>query len=147
MYWPDCWWVADFGTYVIKSEEEKKKMTTNALVSHERTITKFNPIIECALRDAENCKMAGEYQLALELFNMVISEDPSNARALHSKADVHDMMGDYSEAIRCYDNALECDPNNAEVWYNRGMTLRKMDRHEEGLGNIRKGISLAMGDV
>ena len=39
------------------------------------------------------------------------------------------------------------DPHNAEVWYNKGMTLRKTGRHEEGLEHIRKGISLAMGDL
>jgi len=27
------------------------------------------------------------------------------------------------------------------------MTLRKTGRHEEGLEHIRKGISLAMGDI
>lgn len=122
-------------------------MGTDAIVLQDRTISKLNPNIECALRDAQNCKMAGDYQLALNLYNKVIEDDPTNARALHSKANVLDLMGNHSEAIRCYDDALECDPHNAEVWYNKGMTLRKTGQHEEGLNSIRKGISLAMGDI
>ncbi len=122
-------------------------MGTDVLVSQERTITKMDPHIECALRDAHNCKMAGDYQLALNLYNRIIAEDPANARALHSKANVLDLMGNYSEALECYDAALSCDPHNAEAWYNRGITLRKTGRHEEGLASIKKGISLAMGDI
>jgi tetratricopeptide (TPR) repeat protein len=136
-----------FGTVVMEPGEEGLKMTTDAIVSQERTFTKLNPNIECALRDAQNCKMAGDYQLALNLYDKVIKEDPANVRALHSKANVLDLMGNYSEAIRCYESALECDPHNAEAWYNKGMTLRKTGRHEEGLEHIRKGISLAMGDI
>lgn len=122
-------------------------MTTEIMSASERNISKLDPNIECALRDAHNCKMAGDYQLALNLFNQVIESDPSNARALHHKANVLDLMGNHSEAIKCYDSALECDPFNAELWYNKGMTLRKLGQHEEGIEHIRKGISLAMGDI
>ena len=38
-------------------------MTTKAIVSNERTITKLDPNIVCSLRDADNCKMAGDYKL------------------------------------------------------------------------------------
>jgi tetratricopeptide (TPR) repeat protein len=122
-------------------------MTTKAIVSNERTITKLDPNIVCSLRDADNCKMAGDYQLALNQYNKIIDVDPANAIALQSKADVLDLMGNFTEAIRCYETALECDPYNAEAWYNRGMTLRKTGRHEEGFESIRKGISLAMGEI
>lgn len=121
-------------------------MVTESIVS-EHKFTKLNPDVECALRDAQNCKMAGDYQLALNRYNEIISNDPSNIRALHHKANVLDLMGNYSEAIDCYDSALECDPHDAEVWYNKGMTLRKVGKHEEGLAHIKKGISLAMGDL
>lgn len=122
-------------------------MVTDVVSTSGRTITKLDPSIECSLRDAHNCKMAGDYQLALNLYNQVIENDPANARALHQKANVLDLMGNYSDAIRCYDSALDCDPQNAETWYNKGMTLRKTGQHEEGLDHIRKGISLAMGDI
>jgi tetratricopeptide (TPR) repeat protein len=122
-------------------------MTTKAIISHDRTITKLDPNIVCSLRDADNCKMAGDYQLALNQYNKIIDVDPANAIALQSKADVLDLMGNFTEAIRCYETALECDPYNAEAWYNRGMTLWKTGRHEEGFESIRKGISLAMGEI
>ncbi|NLV27591.1 MAG: tetratricopeptide repeat protein [Methanomicrobiales archaeon] len=121
-------------------------MVTESL-NIDRKIAKVDPSVECALRDAQNCKMAGDYQLALNLYDQIINNDPANSRALHHKANVLDLMGNYSEAIKCYDSALECDPYDAEVWYNKGMTLRKVGKHEEGLDDIKKGISLAMGDL
>ena len=121
-------------------------MVTEA-ITNEHRFTKINPNVECALRDAHNCTMAGDYQLALILYNDIIGNDPSNGRALHHKTNVLDLIGNYSEALRCYDSALECDPFDAEIWYNKGMTLRKIGQHEEGLEHIKKGISLAMGEL
>ena len=122
-------------------------MINEAQSSQNVKITKLNPAIECSLRDAQNCKMAGDYTVALNLYNQILESDPSNASAMHHKANVLDLMGNYSDAIKCYTAAIECDPYNAEVWYNKGMTLRKVGNHEEGLEHIRKGISLAMGDI
>jgi len=124
-----------------------KNMETDVLVSQERTITKIDPNIECTLRDAHKCKMAGDYHQALNLYDRIIADDPANVRALHSKANVLDRMGNYAEALAWYDAALLCDPHNAEAWYNRGITLRKTGRHEEGLASIKQGIDLAMGDI
>lgn len=122
-------------------------MTTEVISTPERTLVRFDQEIENAIRDAHNCKMAGDYILALSMFDDIIKKDPGNSRALHHKANVLDLMGNYSEALKCYNSALECDPYNAEVWYNKGMTLRKTGSHEEGLEHIRKGISLAMGQI
>jgi len=122
-------------------------MVTKVIQPGERTIMKLDPSVECALRDGQNCMMAGNYQVALKIFDQVIANNPENAQAFHDKADVLDLMGNYSEAVKCYDSALECDPYDAEVWYNKGMTLRKTGHHEEGLEDIRKGISLAMGEI
>ncbi|MDD1727909.1 MAG: tetratricopeptide repeat protein [Methanospirillum sp.] len=122
-------------------------MTTEVISTPERTFVKIDPEIENALRDAHNYKMAGDYNLALNMFNEIIEKDPANARALHHKANVLDLMGKYTDALSCYNSALECDPYNAEIWYNKGMTLRKTGSHEEGLEHIRKGISMAMGQI
>lgn len=114
--------------------------------SYDRIVTILDPNIECTLHNAHNCKMVGEYKIALKLFESVIEKDPENVRALHYKANVLDLMGNHSEAIRFYDTVLKYDPYHAEAWYNKGMTLKKMGSHEEGQDHIKKGISLALGE-
>ena len=109
--------------------------------------TKINPNIECTLRDASNCMMAGDYTASIRLYDKVIDAEPHNASAFLNKGNVLDILGNYSDALKCYNSAIECDPYNAEAWYNRGMTLKKTGAVEEGLKDIRKGISLAMGEI
>jgi tetratricopeptide (TPR) repeat protein len=108
---------------------------------------KLNPLIECTLRDATNCQMAGDYQLARALFDQILEAEPDNVNALIGKGNVYDLQGNYSGALECYNSAIECDPYNAEAWYARGVTLKKTGAVEEGLNNIQKGISLSIGDI
>ena len=73
-------------------------MVTEVQPTSDRIMSRLDPNIECALRDAQNCKMAGDYQLALNLYNKIIENDPSNARALLHKANVLDQW----VIVRCY---------------------------------------------
>jgi tetratricopeptide (TPR) repeat protein len=107
----------------------------------------MNPQIECALRDGINCKMAGDYNQALSLFNLVLMAEPNNVRALISKGNLFDLQGNFSEAIRQYDQAIGIDNGNAEAWYNKGVTLKKSGNIEDGTRHIQKGISLSMGEI
>ncbi len=107
----------------------------------------LDPIVECSLRDANDCMMHGDYDTALKLYDQVIEKQPYNSRALMNKGNVLDLMGNHSEAIRCFDNALACDPYNAEAWYNKGVTLKKIGSLEEGTLHIKKGLSLSTGEI
>jgi Flp pilus assembly protein TadD len=115
--------------------------------SSNRIITIMDPDTEWTIRNANNCKMTGEYQTALALYNEIIQKEPKNIRALHHKANLLAMMGNHSEAVACYDSVLTFDPYNAEAWYNKGMTLKRMGDTEEGQILIQKGISLAIGNI
>ncbi len=107
----------------------------------------LNPSVMCCLRQASDYMMAGDYAESLMLYDKVIELEPHNSHAFLNKGNVLDILGNYADAIKCYDSAIECDPYNAEAWYNRGMTLKKIGAVEEGLCDIRKGISLSMGEI
>jgi tetratricopeptide (TPR) repeat protein len=109
--------------------------------------TKLNPLIECALRDGIHCKMAGDYNSALTLFNQVLESEPSNVRALISKGNIYDLQGNYPNALNCYNLAIESDSGNAEAWFNKGVTLNKSGDIEEGMKHIQRGVSLAIGEI
>jgi tetratricopeptide (TPR) repeat protein len=49
---------------------------------------------------------------------------------------------DYEKTIEAYDRALQINPDNADVWFNKGMTLKKMGKSSEGERCIEKAIIL-----
>ena len=113
--------------------------------TEDRIIQALDPHVEIVLRQANEMKHRQEYEKAIVIYDQVLELDPRNARSLHSKGNVFDILGRYEEAIVCYESALECDPLNAETWYNKGVTLTKMGSSLEGNECIQRGISIATG--
>ena len=48
----------------------------------------------------------------------------------------------YDDALSYYDKAVIEDPKNAEGWIKRGAALDKLQRYQEAIDSIAKGISL-----
>jgi len=48
----------------------------------------------------------------------------------------------YSKAVELYEKAIELKPDDADAWTNKGVTLRKLNRHEEALKAHEKAIEL-----
>ncbi len=119
-------------------------MSTEGTSVYERMYATIDPLIELVFCAADECQIRGEYEIAIRLYKEIIEKEPNNGRAFQKVADCLDHMGNHADALVWYDKALESDPYNAEVWYNKGMTLRKIGSQEEGLMCIQKGISLAM---
>jgi tetratricopeptide (TPR) repeat protein len=110
-----------------------------------RIVQVMDPHVEIVLRQANEMKHCQEYEKAISIYDQVLELDPRNARGLHSKGNVLDILGRHEEAIVCYESALEYDPLNAETWYNKGVTLTKMGSSQEGNQCIQRGISMATG--
>jgi tetratricopeptide (TPR) repeat protein len=56
-----------------------------------------------------------------------------------------DSEGQYEKAIKAYDNALQIDPADADVWFDKGLTLKKMGRSLESEPCIEEAINLYCG--
>jgi tetratricopeptide (TPR) repeat protein len=44
--------------------------------------------------------------------------------------------------LKCYDKAIEIDPNDANAWYNKGISLGKLETYEEALKCYDKAIEI-----
>lgn len=55
------------------------------------------------------------------------------------------MVGKLDEALACYDTALKLEPGDAEIWFNKGLTLKKIGREKDAVSCINHGIELAIG--
>jgi len=48
----------------------------------------------------------------------------------------------YEEAITYYDKAIDINPNYADAWYNKGVSLGRLGRHEEAHVCIEKALTI-----
>ena len=39
----------------------------------------------------------------------------------------------YNEAIKAYDKAIEINLHDSSAWYNKGLSLDKLNKHEEAI--------------
>lgn len=122
-------------------------MTTESIITTVPMQSRVDPEIDSILKKASDSMMNEDYATSIRLLDKVIDFEPNNVNALINKGNVLDILGNYTDAVKCYNSAIECDPYNAEAWYNRGMTLKKTGDLEKGLQDIRKGISLSMGEI
>jgi len=71
----------------------------------------------------------GNYDKALEDFDMVLHQDPDDAQAWYSRGTAYERMGNTDRALSDYTAAIECDPGNALYHFSRGY-LYQHDREQ-----------------
>lgn len=119
--------------------------TTSQHRRHPRAIDVTDPSMEIRFKQANDAFHSGSFERALQIFNSLLEEMPSEPRIWHCKGNLLDVMGNLEDAVRCYDTALNYDPCDAETWYNKGTTLKKLGRDVESTTCIDHGLKLALG--
>ena len=66
--------------------------------------------------EASDLKSAGDYQSALEKYNLAVTSAPPSALLLANRGDVLYRLGQYKAAVRDCDAALEKNPDRYVVW-------------------------------
>lgn len=88
--------------------------------------------------------MNGNLDRAIEYFNRVNESDPEFIPAWVEKGNCLDARCRYEEALRCYDHAIEMDPCNGDVWFNKGLTLKRMGLAEKSRECMDRTMRLAL---
>ena len=57
-----------------------------------------------------------------------------------------DEKGEYEKAIENYDIAIDLKPNYEDAWYNKGVNLGKLERHNEAIACYDKALDLNPND-
>jgi tetratricopeptide (TPR) repeat protein len=83
---------------------------------------------------------SGDFQGALEDFDKLIKEEPSNAYAYFSRASSLASLGKLQEAIDDANKAIELDPNLAEAYENRGSVKAMMGNQGGALLDFTRAI-------
>ena len=89
----------------------------------------------------------GEFDEAIELFNLAIEQDPSNAFNFHSRGAAKDSLGKYKEAIKDYNKAIKIDPYHADFFNSRAATRAKLSQFSSAITDINKAIKLEPSNI
>lgn len=86
----------------------------------------------------------GRYQDALDDHNEALSIVPDLAQAFVNRGNVFYHLRDFEAALEDFDRAIELGARPTHIpWYNRGITLLKMQRKEDAADAFRRGLEIA----
>jgi tetratricopeptide (TPR) repeat protein len=87
-------------------------------------------------------KMLGDFSGALSDLDKAIATQPKQALLFKNRANLMVLFGHYKEAIADYTMAIELDENLAEAYYNRGLTLLKINSPVEACDDLKNSAQL-----
>ena len=93
-------------------------------------------------------RVSGYDEHSLELFNKVLDEDPTFARAWYEKGVNLTNLDRYEEAIICFEKALEFSQSKileAEAWCEKALALVGLKRLEEAMECIDRSLEIDPG--
>jgi tetratricopeptide (TPR) repeat protein len=100
---------------------------------------------EYLVKQAQEKAMAGDHSTAVNYLKIAVEKYPENSHALTLLGNCQDCLDNVQDAIISYDKALQIDPDNAEIWFNKGMSLKKIGQLNEATQCIEKCINLFYG--
>jgi len=89
--------------------------------------------IEQMLVQALECVEDGDYSDALNLYDLVLKEEPGNIHALIDKGATLQNLGKLKLAIRSYNKVLDIAPNHLDALLNKGAALHSDQKYFEAI--------------
>lgn len=115
--------------YITFLKNQKSKLTTELNIDQLR---------DDARREHNN----KNYMKALQMYDQILDNNPSDISAINEKAVVLAALGRFSEAQLQFSNAIYLNGMVPELWYNRALSLCFQGHNEKALNDMNKSISL-----
>ena len=84
----------------------------------------------------------GQYQQALDEYNLALQEKPGHIHALRGKARTLMQLKKYDEALQVFNVAIAEDPNFAGTYANRGILYDRMGLYQKAVDDYERALSL-----
>ena len=84
----------------------------------------------------------GQFDKALEIFNLLVEGDPSNTQYIGYRGRILSRKGSYSQALKDYDQLLRFEPHNTDFIGDRAVVLHLLSRNEEALSELNRALDL-----
>jgi len=86
--------------------------------------------------------LRGEYQLALEAYDLALNIKPDDVEALINKGAACNDIKNHVLAIEVLDDAIGLNSNIPEAWSNKGIALNNLNRYQESVDAYDMAIAL-----
>jgi len=94
------------------------------------------------LARATELHRARDFDAAIEIYRVVLTERPDQIDALTLLASAMRSTGNIAEAVTIYDRAAKTDPPRAEFWFNCGNALNDFGRHADAIASYQRSLSI-----
>ncbi len=121
----------------IKSEQPPKKEAP-VEINHDKTEAPGVEDIDELFQKASTHMKKRQYRRAVDTYDSIIKNEPTNTKALFNKAVSLQMSNRLNESVQAYDELLELNPNDIDSLINKGLALRKLGRMDEAVSAYRK---------
>ena len=98
--------------------------------------------IRTLFSEAVSHHQARRFQQAEELYEEILTQDPSHVEALHLLGLVAYQQGDNPRAIQLISNAISINPHKPHFHFNLGLVQEKEGRLDEAIGAYEKALTL-----
>ena len=88
----------------------------------------------------------GETEYALQLYDEILSVNPTHIHALNYKGLALASLGNYEEAIQWYDKVLGINPTDLSALNNKGVALYNLGYYEEAIQWYDKVLNIDPND-
>ncbi len=95
---------------------------------------------------AEQFRVRGDLEAAIEESNKAIRLDPAYADAYASRGHSHSQMANYKRAIDDYTEAARLDPTNKNVFQNRGYCYSQLGEFDRAVGDYTRALLIDPND-
>ena len=97
-----------------KKDKEKEKDGSSELDIAVTDKTKINYKLKEKEKFAYNAVLAGQYEIAIELYKSILAKDPKNNYAKYALATVYQKLGQYRQSKTLYQDLLKQEPENKQ---------------------------------
>ncbi len=84
-----------------------------------------------------------DYKTAIEVFTLVLEQNPTNSIAYNARGGAYDALGEYDKALNDFTKAIEYDPIFPHAYYNRGRVYTSLGKNSEALADLQKSVELS----
>jgi superkiller protein 3 len=91
---------------------------------------------------ADDARDAGEYDVALAIFQDILAENPTITTAYLGIGEIHLVRKDYAKAEPAYARAARLEPRNFDAQYGHGLALQMLNRFVEAVRAYHRALTI-----
>jgi tetratricopeptide (TPR) repeat protein len=130
----------------IKPDSDRLKESNDPIQPPKLDNTSYKPRNKY-FKSAEKFEEFGLSEKAIEMYDVVLKNEPENFDALFKKSLVLAKLAKYDQAIEFLEHALNINPAHPDIWYHRGCFLEEIERYDDALKSFDIDLKIDKQDV